>query len=103
MLVLACFRLLWFVSKIFTYFSVFVSSSCLVAFCSKLFSFVVSGALTCLQVAVFWIFLRSVKFLRMFFGSSCYSVCFLSLVGFPGWFRLCLVVFDWSQLFELDG
>ena len=74
-------------------------------FCFKLFSFVVSGALTCrrLQVAVFWIFLRLLKFLRMFSGSSCYSVYFLILFSFPGWFRLCLVVFGWSQLFELDG
>ena len=58
-LVLACVRLWCLVLKIFRSFSVFfVSSDCLVVFCSKLFSFVVSGALTCrrLQVAVFWIF-----------------------------------------------
>ena len=56
---------------------------------------------------MFWIFLRLIKFLRVFLGSSRRSVCFWILTSFPDWFRLCLVVLYMDNvevnLFERDG
>ena len=48
--------------------------------------------------------MRLVKVLEgVFLVVHVVHVVFLILSGFPGWFGLRLVVFGWSQLFELDG